>query len=57
VISLTVLDELEASGIKYVMYADDGIFYSDEEIDYVKIAQEKLDQYGIGAHFNLRKSR
>jgi hypothetical protein len=57
VISLIVLDELIDKGIKYVMYADDGIFYSDSDIDFLKEAQEVLDKHGIGAYFNLKKSR
>ncbi|HYT40826.1 MAG TPA: reverse transcriptase domain-containing protein [Methylomirabilota bacterium] len=35
VISLIVLDELEMKGVKYVMYADDGIFYSNKDIDFL----------------------
>jgi hypothetical protein len=57
VISLIVLDELTKKGIKYVMYADDGIFYSDKDIDFLKEAQPVLDKHGIGAYFNMKKSR
>jgi hypothetical protein len=55
VTTLVVLDELEAIGIKYVIYADDGIFYADKKMDFLKEAQAVLDKYGIGAEFNLSK--
>ncbi|HYT41480.1 MAG TPA: reverse transcriptase domain-containing protein [Methylomirabilota bacterium] len=57
VITLIVLDELADKGIKYVIYCDDGIFYSDKQIDFLKEAQAVLDKYGIGAYFNTHKSR
>jgi hypothetical protein len=42
--------------MKYVIYADDGLFYSDKDIDFIKEAQTVLDKYGVGAYFNLKKS-
>jgi len=56
VMTLVVLEDLESKGIKHLLYCDDGLFYSDEEHDFAKIAQEKLDEHGIGAHFNLSKT-
>ena len=56
VMTLVVLEDLESRGIKHVLYADDGLFYSNEEVDYLKVAQELLDHYGVGAIFNMSKS-
>jgi hypothetical protein len=56
VLTLIVLDELEAKGIKNVLFADDGLFYSNLDLDFLKIAQELLDSHGIGARFNMSKS-
>jgi hypothetical protein len=55
VLTLIVLDELEAHGIKYILYCDDGLFYSDTEKDALSIAQEILDRHNIGAHFATEK--
>jgi hypothetical protein len=57
VLTLIVLDELETQGIKNIMFADDGLFYSNKYQDFLKVAQELLDHYGIGAYFNQRKSK
>jgi hypothetical protein len=55
VLTLVVLEDLEKQGIKHLLYADDGLFYSDENHDFLKIAQDLLDKYNIGAHFSLKK--
>lgn len=57
VLPLLVLEELKELGIHNIFYADDGIFYSDIEIDFVKVAQELLDRRGIGAVFSLPKCK
>ncbi|HYT41843.1 MAG TPA: reverse transcriptase domain-containing protein [Methylomirabilota bacterium] len=57
VLTLIVLDELKEKGINHVIYCDDGIFYSDEPIDFIEEAQSLLDKNGIGAYFSLPKSK
>jgi hypothetical protein len=57
VISTIVLDEIKSKGIHNILYCDDGLFYSDENKDFMGIAQEVLDKHGVGAYFNLNKSR
>ncbi|HYT42846.1 MAG TPA: reverse transcriptase domain-containing protein [Methylomirabilota bacterium] len=57
VMTLIVLDELESKGIKHILYCDDGLLYSDEEKDFMAIAQETLDKYNIGAYFSPEKSK
>ncbi len=49
--------ELKEKGINHVIYCDDGIFYSDEPIDFIEEAQSLLDKNGIGAYFSLPKSK
>jgi hypothetical protein len=56
VVTLIVLDELEKKGIKHLLFADDGLFYSNIPINFLAVAQECLDKHGIGAFFNLDKS-
>jgi hypothetical protein len=56
VVTLVVLEELYAKFIKNVMYCDDGLFYSNKKIDFLKEAQEVLDKHGVGAYFNTTKS-
>jgi hypothetical protein len=56
VLTLIVLDELETKGIKNVLYADDGLFYSNAPHKFLETAQELLDNHGIGARFNMSKS-
>jgi hypothetical protein len=57
VISLVALDELKDKGIKYVLYADDGLFYSNEPQNFLDEAQKVLDKHGIGAYFNKAKCK
>jgi hypothetical protein len=57
VITLIVLEELEKKGISHVLYADDGLFHSDTDQDFLKEAQDVLDKHGVGAFFNLKKSK
>jgi hypothetical protein len=57
VLTLVVLEELESKGIKHILFADDGLFHSNEEHDFLKIAQDLLDGYGIGAYFSPSKSK
>ncbi len=57
VITLIVLEELESKGIKHLLYADDGLFYSEKQADFLSEAQEILDKHGIGAYFNKSKSK
>jgi hypothetical protein len=56
VLPLIVLDDLEEVGIKHVLYCDDGIFYSDTDIEHLSIAQAYLNKHNIGAFFNYKKS-
>ncbi len=55
--SLIALEDLKNIGIKHILYADDGLFYSDEPKDFLVEAQKILDKYGIGAYFNQRKCK
>jgi hypothetical protein len=57
VLTLIVLEDLEKQDIFHILYADDGLFYSDHKVDYLKVAQDVLDKHGIGAYFNLKKSK
>jgi hypothetical protein len=57
VLTLIVLEDLESKGIKHILFADDGLFHSDKEQDFLKIAQELLDEHGIGAYFSPEKSK
>jgi hypothetical protein len=52
-----VLDELEEHEIKYILYADDGLFYSEKTVDFLTIAQTILDKHRIGAHFAEQKCK
>jgi hypothetical protein len=55
VLTLIVLDELESRGIQHLLYCDDGLLYSNENHDFLGLAQEVLDKHGIGAYFNRDK--
>jgi hypothetical protein len=57
VLTLIVLDELEEHNIKYIMYCDDGLLYSDKLNDFSTIAQSILDKHNIGAYFAMSKSK
>jgi hypothetical protein len=57
VLTLICLDDLKKLGIKYILYADDGLFYSEKEADYLEEAQKILDKYGTGAYFNKSKCK
>jgi hypothetical protein len=57
VLTLIVLDELSEHDIKYILFCDDGLFYSDVDIDFMKVAQEILDRNRIGAYFAESKSK
>jgi hypothetical protein len=55
VLTLIVLEELKE--IDNVMYADDGLFYSDTDKSFLEEAQKVLDKHGIGAYFNKDKCK
>jgi predicted AAA+ superfamily ATPase len=57
VLTLIVMDELEEHDIKYILYCDDGLMYSDKDLDFKRIAQEILDVNNIGAFFADSKSK
>jgi hypothetical protein len=57
VMTLIVLEELEEKLISHILYADDGLFYSDEKHDFLEEAQSILDKHGIGAYFNVGKCK
>ncbi len=57
VLTLIVLDELEEKGIKYILYCDDGLLYTEEDVDALSIAQEILDRHNIGAYFAMDKCK
>lgn len=60
VLPLIVLDELKDElNINNISYADDGLFYSEHsaDVDYLGLAQAVLDKWGIGAQFNMSKSK
>jgi hypothetical protein len=56
VVTLIVLEELEELGISHILYADDGLFYSNDEKDFLVSAKRVLDKHGVGARFHLGKS-
>jgi hypothetical protein len=57
VLTLIVLEELEKKGISHLLYADDGLFYSSMKIDFLAEAQAILNKHGVGAVFNMSKSK
>jgi hypothetical protein len=57
VLTLIVLDELEEHEIKYILYCDDGLMYSEHYKDFMAIAQNILDKHNIGATFAVSKSK
>jgi hypothetical protein len=57
VLVLIVLDELEEHDINYILYCDDGLMYSEKNLDFMAIAQEILDRNEIGALFAKAKSK
>ena len=57
VLTLIVLDELEDYDIKYILYCDDGLMYSDKPLDLMEIAQDILDRNEIGAVFSVPKCK
>jgi hypothetical protein len=57
VLTLIILEELEKNDIYHVLYADDGLFYSNENKNYLEEAQLILNKHGVGAHFHRDKSK
>lgn len=48
---------LKLIGMHTIEYCDDGLFYSNTDIDFLSRAQEKLDYEGIGCYFSPGKCR
>jgi hypothetical protein len=57
VLTLIALEELKKKDISHILYADDGLFYSDNDADFLEEAQQILDKHGIGAFFNIDKCK
>jgi hypothetical protein len=57
VITLKVLEELDNKGIGQVLFADDGLFYSEEDKNFLEEAQAILDKHRVGAFFNESKCK